>query len=818
MTGYPIYYLGLLLFGLWYRARPRYGLKTLFLFWWIGLILVRIAPAVILRLVQSPPETGSPSVLGFVLGLMMWVGGALCLRTLVGLALWNRPRNRRLWIWTAGLLIFLITGAFAYRGAGVLALSLVALPFLLSVRWRSECSALPLLLANVTAILTIIISSVQFSDPWSVAAWTSRGSIILGREMTVLGILYSFFVLPTTATRIHLQIRRIGARLVSSHLLAGLIPAGLLVLFILLGTTLYLSTYRGTMAVRTLKEASRTGVVHMVREVEGTGAVTENPLPGGEAGGILILRNGNGPARILQGSPAFAPDSLLAADVSSEETPLLFDGNTLFLRARLDTSIGGSPVRIEALSPVDSLRMVEVSRIVGVPVRINPRLQVSRSRGGVSVSGDVGLDDQDEETSEAPAQETILPEGTALLGDTTLPGAAAEKHSEGRAIGPPNEGKKLPGGATISCLKLRKGGWAPSTIVITSAAAFGEQILSLFSISRDNPMATIVLIVLGFIALFFLGAIWVTSAMVLTMGRSVAQSVGALSEATDALREGKLKHRIAIKGNDELWEVASSFNVMAEGLEKMREMELESQRLEEELRLARAIQTRLLPAHAPLLERAELAGLSIPAREVGGDYFDYLILEGGLIGIAVADVSGKGAPAAMLMSSFRASLRSQDLQLLGPAEVLGRINRFIHASVDTGKFITAFLGLLDPATGEFRYANAGHDAPLVVGSDGNVSELTGGGLILGLLPQIVYDEAVAQLPLGSLVAIFTDGITEARDPSGEFYGSERLLETLKSSGSVPCDDLLQRVVQSIQDFSASGPQSDDITLVLVRRR
>jgi serine phosphatase RsbU (regulator of sigma subunit) len=137
--------------------------------------------------------------------------------------------------------------------------------------------------------------------------------------------------------------------------------------------------------------------------------------------------------------------------------------------------------------------------------------------------------------------------------------------------------------------------------------------------------------------------------------------------------------------------------------------------------------------------------VSLPAREVGGDYYDYLVLDDGLLGIAVADVSGKGAPAALLMSTFRAALRSQDLARLGPAEVLARVNRFIHSSVDPGRFITAFLGLLDSSTGEFRYANAGHDVPLTVRHDGTTGELAGGGLILGLLPRIAYDEARATL-------------------------------------------------------------------------
>jgi sigma-B regulation protein RsbU (phosphoserine phosphatase) len=325
------------------------------------------------------------------------------------------------------------------------------------------------------------------------------------------------------------------------------------------------------------------------------------------------------------------------------------------------------------------------------------------------------------------------------------------------------------------------------------------------------------LIALAVIAFLFLTAIAATTVMVLGMGRSVTGAVRALTAGTRALREGKLDHRIPVEGSDELWDVAASFNDMADNLERTRVRELAAQRMEEELRLAGIIQDRLLPSSPPMLDRLELAGMSLPAREIGGDYYDYLLLDDGRLGLAVADVSGKGTPAALLMSAFRAALRSQDLGELGPAEVMARINRFIHESVDPGKFITAFLALLDPATGEIRYANAGHDAPLVVASDGSVTELTGGGLILGMLPQIVYDEAVTVLDRGALLAIFTDGVTEAQDPAGGFYGAERLAEVLQRLRARPCADILHGLTEEIAAFAGEGPQSDDITVILARR-
>jgi sigma-B regulation protein RsbU (phosphoserine phosphatase) len=303
------------------------------------------------------------------------------------------------------------------------------------------------------------------------------------------------------------------------------------------------------------------------------------------------------------------------------------------------------------------------------------------------------------------------------------------------------------------------------------------------------------------------------------MGRSITRSVHVLTAATAALREGKLDHRIAIEGEDELWRVAGSFNAMAEGLERMRAMELTNERLEEELRVARRIQERLLPEAPPILDRLELAGLSLPARHVGGDYFDYIPIDGGRrVAVAVADVSGKGVGAALLMSSFRASLRSQDLDRIGPGHASAILNRFVCGSVDPGKFITAFLAILDPATGEIRYVNAGHEPPILLRPDGGIAELDRGGLIMGAFAQAEYEEGTMEMPPGSLLAIFTDGVTEARNAQGGFLGDEPLRSILRSSGDASCALLLQSVVSAITAFAGDEPQSDDITLLLARRR
>jgi sigma-B regulation protein RsbU (phosphoserine phosphatase) len=407
--------------------------------------------------------------------------------------------------------------------------------------------------------------------------------------------------------------------------------------------------------------------------------------------------------------------------------------------------------------------------------------------------------------------------------DEADPETAAEAAGSDTAAGSPPigpsvaEGGRIPGGALVPCLRWGDGGFSHGEVPVLGSTSLVESVAQLVPVAQENPLATVGLIALAFITVLLLGVIWATTSMVTTMIRSVTAAVRALREATTAIGEGRLDHRIAVTAEDDLWNVATSFNEMAAGLERMRSMERENQRLEQELQLAREIQHRLLPASAPSVPQFDIAGVSISAREVGGDYFDYLPLENGSVGIAVADVSGKGAAAALLMSSFRASLRSHDLAALGPARTLSHLNRFVHGSVAPGKFITAFLGVLDPETGRLTYSSAGHEPPLLIEPNGTTSELGTGGLVLGLFPQAEYEEASALLPKGALLAVFTDGVTEAQSPAGEFYGETQLVGTLQRLRSESCPRVLERIVSALKDFSGQAAQFDDVTMVLARR-
>jgi sigma-B regulation protein RsbU (phosphoserine phosphatase) len=305
--------------------------------------------------------------------------------------------------------------------------------------------------------------------------------------------------------------------------------------------------------------------------------------------------------------------------------------------------------------------------------------------------------------------------------------------------------------------------------------------------------------------------------MVRGMGGSITRGITALREGAEAFGKGSLAHRIPIAGDDDLWDTARQFNVMAEGLERARELEKERDRLEHELDLARRIQARLLPAGPAHAAGLDVAGLSESAREVGGDYYDHIDLGDGRLLLVVADVSGKGVPAALLMSAFRAALMSQDVASTPLEAVAARANDFLHRSVEPGRFVTAFLGVIDGASGHLSYVNAGHNPPLLLRAGGGVELLETGGLILGIMDGSRFSRGDASLAPGDLVALYTDGVTEGANATNEQWGEERLVALLRAIAGGGAGEIATRIVREVRAFEGESGPADDITVLVAKR-
>jgi sigma-B regulation protein RsbU (phosphoserine phosphatase) len=244
---------------------------------------------------------------------------------------------------------------------------------------------------------------------------------------------------------------------------------------------------------------------------------------------------------------------------------------------------------------------------------------------------------------------------------------------------------------------------------------------------------------------------------------------------------------------------------------------VEKKKIEKELELAADIQRRLLPATLPTVTGYDVAANTRPARHVGGDYYDAIQSADGRIVYCVADVSGKGIAASLLMSNFQASLRALLSSGVPIAEVVTRMNNLMHASTAANKYVTAIFMDVDPESGHARVVNAGHNDGVILRADGTAERLKAGGLAVGLMAGRTYAETEWQLARGDLVALYSDGVTEANDPEENEYSIERLIELLREQRASSADEVVRATYESVDAFAATAPQYDDITMMVVKR-
>jgi sigma-B regulation protein RsbU (phosphoserine phosphatase) len=251
---------------------------------------------------------------------------------------------------------------------------------------------------------------------------------------------------------------------------------------------------------------------------------------------------------------------------------------------------------------------------------------------------------------------------------------------------------------------------------------------------------------------------------------------------------------------------------------RLAEVEQAERILAKELDQAAEIQRRLLPISAPEVPGVDLAGYNAACRTVGGDYYDFLTYPDGRVALLVGDVAGKGMPAALLMSSLQARVQVLFDDPTNLAALVTRLNRIISSNCPANRFISFFIGVLDPKTDELIYVNAGHNPPLLVHRGGAVEKLEGTGLILGIMGAAKYEQRTAHLELGDVVVLFSDGVTEACHPDvDEEFGEDRLAATLAELSCDSAQSIIESINKRVHEFTGGCPPADDITLVVARR-
>lgn len=251
--------------------------------------------------------------------------------------------------------------------------------------------------------------------------------------------------------------------------------------------------------------------------------------------------------------------------------------------------------------------------------------------------------------------------------------------------------------------------------------------------------------------------------------------------------------------------------------ERLLDERLEKRRMEEELKVASEIQMRLQPVAPPKIEGWDMTAVSFPCREIGGDYYDYIPRRDGRLVLAVGDVSGKGTGAALLMSSVHAAVRAQSQARTSISEVMEEINGYIYENSPSSKYLTLFYSVLDPQTGELAYSNGGHNTPLLLRANGEMVQLDKGGLPVGLMPGMCYDEDRVQFNVGDVLIIYSDGITESVNIRDEEFGEERLIEVVKHNLHRSASGIRDRIDEALTRFVGTAAAVDDMTVMIIKR-
>jgi sigma-B regulation protein RsbU (phosphoserine phosphatase) len=329
------------------------------------------------------------------------------------------------------------------------------------------------------------------------------------------------------------------------------------------------------------------------------------------------------------------------------------------------------------------------------------------------------------------------------------------------------------------------------------------------------------------------------------MTRTVTRAVAQLYDATRHVDRGDFSHRIPVTSNDQLAQLALSFNSMTESIEKLILEQKEKQRLEGELAIAQEVQEQLFPREIVQLESLEVHGFCRPARTVSGDYYDFLTASSDKMILAVGDISGKGISAALLMATIHSAVRAYSIESLpqvrepvavgaaagagrvmassregielSPGALLALLNHQLYESTPAAKYATLFLGIYDGREHRLTYSNGGHLPPMLIGLDGTVRRLEAGGTVVGLFDNMTYDEGSVQMNPGEIFVAYSDGVTEPENEFGEF-GDDRLIELVSTNRHLPLVQITQAVTAAVDDWIGDNEQPDDITLVLARAR
>jgi phosphoserine phosphatase RsbU/P len=374
----------------------------------------------------------------------------------------------------------------------------------------------------------------------------------------------------------------------------------------------------------------------------------------------------------------------------------------------------------------------------------------------------------------------------------------------------------LTGYSTLEAKRADLGAEAPDRPVL---ATFGLRASSvnaalLTSVGDIGPMLVDFLEAIAIVFLLLEVAAFTTGYF---LTRTITRSISDLYDGTLHVRRGDLGYRVRITRRDQLGSLGESFNEMIGSVGELIEEQRERQKLAHEVEIAREVQQQLFPRVLPSIPGLDIAAICRPARVVSGDYYDFITLGPTRVAIALADISGKGIFAALLMASLQAALRSTAIfeSAAGTAEIVSRLNRHLFKNTSDDRYATLFYAIYDSEAKTITYTNAGHLPPIFV-CDGCTQNLDQGGTVVGLFEDANYTECTLPIQPGTLLVAFSDGLTEPENVYGEEFGMARLKSEVLHHRDMPAARIAEDLVTAVEQWAGTPEQADDITVVVAR--
>ena len=659
----------------------------------------------------------------------------------------------------------------------------------------------------ISAALKLVVGVLRVAGVAAVFVSTLSGIATIGIVVTLGFFVWRLFVL--TKRRLLWAVRR---KLILSYIFIGVVPSLLIVIFFLLGGMLIFMNVSAYL----FKDGYDAALNYVKVTTDGAAAeIARAP----EAAAQSLARTHRNASKLYRAvSYEYLPAAGASADLSQRVQAGAWDHMAAPASVPAWITREGWAGTIEQ-SSVDNRARVELVNRAVASVVIDGKL-------AGYVVGDLPIDDDMVQTLR---EKTGVRAGTAALVGTQADGQSAVLADD------PKDEKDSSWSALFrkSVIFLDCFEWATGTRGRVSIAlsyrpsdlyrrlSEAQQIAV-----RNVPLGVVAIVVLFVIAGLFLIIESVALSMGLALARSITSSVHELFTGTERVRHGDFSHRIDVHTNDQLGELAGSFNEMTGSIEGLLQTAAEKKRLEEELRIARAIQMSLLPRGPLDVPGLGITALCVPAREVGGDYYDFFRLPGNRMGILIADVSGKGTSAALYMAELKGLVLALSQRYDSPRELLIEVNRIISEHLDSRSFITASYAVVDLDRGTMRFCRAGH-TPLIFFSSGGASPaaqvLTPNGMVLGLridgaealFPQLL-EEVRIELALGDVIVLYTDGITEAMNTDSDLFGEARLSRLVEEHGHLDSGELRERIMREVEAFVGAANQHDDMTMILVK--